>query len=71
MPYISVECGVLSDDQKTALIQRLTETASEIMNVPQEFFTVTIKELPDLNFGIGGKTIDKVKADYVQKHETA
>ena len=40
------------------------------MRVPQEFFTVTIKELPDLNFGIGGQTIDKVKAEYMLKHQT-
>ena len=68
MPYISVECGALSDAQKVELIQRLTQTASEVMRVPQEFFTVTIKELPDLNFGIGGQTIDKVKAEYMLKH---
>lgn len=66
MPYISVESGALSDEQKVELIQRLTETASEVMHVPQEFFSVTIKELPDLNFGIGGKTIDWVKAEYIQ-----
>lgn len=70
MPYISVECGALSDTQKVELIQRLTRTASEVMRVPQEFFTVTIKELPDLNFGIGGQTIDKVKAAYMLKHQT-
>lgn len=70
MPYISVESGALSDEQKTELIRRLTETASEVMRVPQEFFTVTIKELPDVNFGIGGRTIDKVKAAYIQKHQT-
>ena len=70
MPYISVECGALSDAQKVELIQRLTQTASEVMRVPQEFFTVTIKELPDLNFGIGGQTIDKVKAEYMLKHPT-
>lgn len=70
MPYISVECGTLSDAQKVELIQRLTQTASEVMRVPQEFFTVTIKELPDLNFGIGGQTIDKVKAAYMLKHQT-
>ena len=64
MPYISVECGALSDAQKVELIQRLTQTASEVMRVPQEFFTVTIKELPDQNFGIGGRTIDKIKAEY-------
>ena len=51
MPYISVESGSLSDEQKTELIQKLTQTASEVMHVPQEFFTVTIKELPNLNFG--------------------
>ena len=70
MPYISVECGALSDAQKVELIQRLTQTASEVMRVPQEFFTITIKELPDLNFGIGGQTIDKVKAEYMLKHQT-
>ena len=65
-----MECGTLSDAQKVELIQRLTQTASEVMRVPQEFFTVTIKELPDLNFGIGGQTIDKVKAEYMLKHQT-
>lgn len=69
MPYITVESGALSDEQKEQLIKRLTEVSSEIMNVPQEFFTTTIKELPDKNFGIGGKTIDVVKAEYRKKHQ--
>ena len=47
MPYITIESGVLSDEQKENLIHRLTEVSSEIMNVPQEFFSITIKELPD------------------------
>lgn len=68
MPYITIESGSLSDEQKEELIKRLTEVSSEIMEVPQEFFSVTIKELPDKNFGIGGKTIDKVKAEYIKKH---
>lgn len=46
----------------------MTEVSSEIMKVPQEFFAVTIKELPDKSFGIGGKTIDKVKEEYIKKH---
>lgn len=69
MPYITVESGYLSDEQKELLIKRLTEVSSEIMNVPKEFFTTTIKELPDKNFGIGGKTIDKVKAEYMETHK--
>ena len=64
MPYIKIESGKLSDEQKTFLIKRLTETAAEIMKIPQEFFTVTITELPDKNFGIGGKTIDIIKYEY-------
>lgn len=64
MPYIKIESGKLSDKQKTLLIERLTETAAEVMKIPQEFFTVTITELPDKNFGIGGKTIDIVKDEY-------
>ncbi len=36
------------------------------MKIPQEFFVTTIKGLPDKNFGIGGKAIDKVKAEYME-----
>ncbi len=69
MPYITVESGVLSDEQKELLIKRLTEVSSEIMKIPQEFFVTTIKELPDKNFGIGGKTIDKVKEEYLNNQK--
>ena len=69
MPYITVESGNLSDAQKEELIKRLTEVSSEIMKVPQEFFVTTIKEVPDKNFGIGGITIDKVKAEYIRAHQ--
>lgn len=69
MPYITIESGILSNEQKEQLIEQLTKVSSEIMNVPKEFFAITIKELPDKNFGIGGKTIDKVKAEYMQTHK--
>ena len=69
MPYITVESGALSDEQKEELIRRLTEVSSEIMKVPQEFFVTTIKEVSDKNFGIGRKTIDIVKEEYRKNHE--
>ena len=69
MPYITVESGTLSDEQKEELIKRLTEVSSEIMRVPQEFFVTTIKEVPDKNFGIGGQTIDKVKEEYMRNQQ--
>ena len=73
MPYISIERGSLTGKQKKQLIERLTATASEILckakrfaysHIPEQFFTVTIKELPDENFGIGGKSIDEIKRNY-------
>lgn len=67
MPYISVEGGLLSDEQKERLIKCLTEVSSEIMNVPKKFFTVTLKELPDKNIGIGGRSIDRIKDEYARK----
>ena len=67
MPYITVEGGYLTDEQKELLIKRLTEVSSEIMKVRQEFFITTIKELSDKNIGVGGKTIDVVKEEYMSK----
>lgn len=49
------------------LIKRLAEVSAEIMNIPQEFFVTTITELPDKNFGIGGKTIDIIKNEFQNK----
>lgn len=68
MPYITVEGGSLSDEQKEMLIKRLTEVSAEIMKVPPEFFITTIKELPDKSIGIGGKTIDVVKSEYLKRN---
>ena len=73
MPYISIESGKLTAEQKKELIERLTATAAEILcrakrfaysHIPEQFFTVTIKEFPDENFGIGGKSIDEIKRNY-------
>ncbi|MDR1018831.1 MAG: 4-oxalocrotonate tautomerase family protein [Lachnospiraceae bacterium] len=69
MPYITVEGGELTVEQKEILISRLTEVSSEIMNIPQDFFMITIKELSDKNIGIGGKSIDAVKAEYMKKNK--
>jgi 4-oxalocrotonate tautomerase len=64
MPYISIESGKLTEIQKKELISKMTSTASEIMHIPETFFSVTIKELPDENFGIGGRNIADIKAEY-------
>lgn len=64
MPYISIESGRLTAEQKKELIERLSATASGIMHIPEQFFMFTIKELPDENIGIGGKSINEIKRNY-------
>ena len=59
MPYITIEGGALTREQKSELIRKVTEVASEV--IPMEFFLCTVKELPDENIGIGGRTIDLIK----------
>ena len=64
MPYITIESGALTSEQKKLLIERLTATASEITHIPSQFFMVSIKELPDESIGIGGESIDRIKRKY-------
>ena len=64
MPYIFIESGRLTAEQKKELIERLTAIASEVTHIPEQFFTVAIKELPDENFGIGDKSIGEIKRNY-------
>ena len=66
MPLITIEGGYLTQEQKKELIEKITEIASDVTHIPREFFFVSIKELPDENIGIGGKTIDKIKSEYKQ-----
>ncbi|HMM19152.1 MAG TPA: tautomerase family protein [Selenomonadales bacterium] len=54
MPVITVESGLLSKEQKRDLAQALTRTAGAIMKVPEQAFTVLIKENPPDNVGVGG-----------------
>lgn len=68
MPHIAVESGKLTDEQKRALVERLTEVSSEVMNIPPEFYSITIHEIDDASYGIGGKCIDVVKQEYMEKH---
>lgn len=62
MPVISMEIGKLTAEQKRTLIQRFTETASEVTQIPKQFFVMTIKELDDDNMGMGGDTVSEIKA---------
>ncbi len=70
MPHITIESGRLADEQKRSLIERITEVSAEIMCIPPEFYSVTIHEIDDLSYGIGGKCIDIIKKQYPDKCST-
>lgn len=67
MPHITVESGKLTDDQKRTLVEKLTAVSSEVMNIPPEFYSITIHEIDDASYGIGGKCIDVVKQEYMEQ----
>ncbi len=62
MPVITIDMHHADAEQKKALIKNLTKTAAEITNIPAEKFTILINELDSANIGIGGLTLDEVKA---------
>jgi 4-oxalocrotonate tautomerase len=63
MPMITFESGVLTEKQKTDLIQKLTDVSSEITGIPKESFFITLREQPGDNIAIGGKSITNIKKD--------
>lgn len=64
MPVISIEIGKISEKQKKELIQTMTVQAAEITGIPQESFIVIVHDLPDGNIGVGGKTVEEIKAKF-------
>jgi 4-oxalocrotonate tautomerase len=62
MPVISWVGGKLTREQKKELIQRLTDAAVEVTRVPARFHVVIVTEHQDENLGVGGETVEELKA---------
>lgn len=45
-----------TDEQKRALIQALSETSAGVLDTPIDGTRVMIKDIPNTDFGLGGKT---------------
>ncbi|CAM2904781.1 4-oxalocrotonate tautomerase DmpI [Moritella viscosa] len=63
MPFIAFESGQLTDDVKEKLIEKLTDVSVEITGIPKELFLVSIREQPDENIAVGGKSVKQIKKD--------
>jgi 4-oxalocrotonate tautomerase len=63
MPLITFEAGKLSPEVKSELIQKLTDISAEITGIPKSSFFISIREMPDENVAIGGKTVFEIKKE--------
>jgi len=63
MPIITMTMGPATQDQKTRLVADLTASAAAATQIPEQFFTVAIQELPLDSLGVGGKTVAAMHAD--------
>ncbi len=61
MPLITFESGNLSDEIKKELGQKLTDLAVEITGIPKSSFWIFIRELPDENITVGGKSLTEIR----------
>jgi 4-oxalocrotonate tautomerase len=63
MPVITVEASKFTIEQKRELVKVLTKAASGIMNIPEQAYTVLIKDNPRDNIAVGGVLLsDRDKA---------
>ena len=63
MPYIAFESGQLTAEVKQKLIEKLTEVSAEITGIPKHLFLVSIRELPDEDIAVGGKSVKQLKEE--------
>ncbi|NLX85272.1 MAG: 4-oxalocrotonate tautomerase [Synergistaceae bacterium] len=59
MPVIRVDCSDMDIMQKEKLIKSLTQTASEIMGIPEAAYVVLLNEMNKDNIGVGGEMLSK------------
>lgn len=46
-----------TEDQKRAVLEKVTEALMEAVGAPRETIRVVIQEVPKTNWGIGGKSM--------------
>ena len=62
MPFIKIEAGKMSKEQKAKLQAGFTKLASETLGINESAFTVLIKENEMDNWGVGGKMLSDILA---------
>ena len=60
MPTITIALNQTSAEKKKQLVEKLSQTASEITGIAVEHFVVYVQEYPRENIGVGGKTLKEI-----------
>ncbi|HHY20481.1 MAG TPA: 4-oxalocrotonate tautomerase [Bacilli bacterium] len=62
MPYVTVKMlEGRTDDQKRALVEKVTKAVSETVNAPEENIVVFIEEMPKNHYGVAGQLFSDKK----------
>ena len=59
MPIINMKGPKLDKEQKKKLIEKFTQTASEVTDIPEEAFVVLLEEMNQDNVGVGGNMLSE------------
>ncbi|MCT8977838.1 2-hydroxymuconate tautomerase family protein [Clostridium sp. CX1] len=61
MPVVKVGISKLTKEKKKEVIERVSETLSDITNIPKQAFVVLIDEYDADNVGVGGVQLSEHK----------
>ena len=61
MPVITLEAGTLTKEKKVELAKKLTETAAQVMGLPEKAYIVFLKENDFDNIASGGVLLSELK----------
>ena len=59
MPVITIDLWPVSHEVRVELIQKLTQTASDITGLPKPAFFVYVREYPTDAIGVGGTPLSQ------------
>jgi 4-oxalocrotonate tautomerase len=65
MPIIQIEIGMnRTNEEKKELIHKVTEVVTDVLKEPKSNCLVTLLEIPEENWGVGGLTLKEQKERY-------
>lgn len=59
MPFIQFDGPQMDKERKAELVSKLTQAAHEVLGIPEQAFSVIIRENSMDNIGVGGKLLSE------------